>query len=118
MGHAISKKIFEEDVTFYTSRGTKIHSLEVTKYMCAEKRTSEVLQQIIEETTNRLNRLSQAESENEVNIFKMEGQIEQEKLNGQLLTIQHEHAKNEAEVTGVADAERVGGFIKRLEQDV
>jgi len=116
--HLVSKTIYEEDPAFYDKRGVRIHSLEVTKYSCAEARTSEVLQQIIEETTNRLNRLSQAESENEVKMFKMQGQIEQEKLNGQLLTIQHEHAKNEAEVSGVAEAERVGAFIKRLGQDV
>merc|ERR1712014_192798 len=116
--HVISKKIFEEDVSFYDSRGVKIHSLEVTKYMCAEKRTSEVLQQIIEETTNRLNRLSQAESENEVRIFKMQGQIEEEKLNGDLLKIQHEHQKSEAQVAGAAEAERVAAFIKKLEADV
>merc|ERR1712139_379430 len=88
--HLISKAIFEEDPSFYSTRGVKVHGLEVTKYTCADRRTSEVLQQIIEETTNRLNRLSQAESENEVNIYKMQGQIEQEKLNSQLLKIQQE----------------------------
>merc|ERR1712072_1488720 len=116
--HKISKAIFEEDGSFYQKRGVKIHSLEVTKYQCSEKRTSEVLQQIIEETTNRLNRLSQAESENEVRLFKMQGQIEQEKLNGDLLTIQHEHAKNEAAVSGTSEAERVTSFLKELEKQV
>merc|ERR1719229_157940 len=116
--HLISKAIFEEDKEFYNSRGVLIHSLEVTKYTCAEKRTSEVLQQIIEETTNRLNRLSQAESENEVRIYKMQGQIEQEQLNGQLLKIQHEHQKSEAQVSGAAEAERVEAFISKLETQV
>merc|ERR1712176_15077 len=116
--HVISKKIFEEDASFYQSRGAKIHSLEIMKYMCAEKRTSEVLQQIIEETTNRLNRLSQAESENEVRIFKMQGQIEEEKLNGDLLKIQHEHQKSEAQVAGAAEAERVEAFMTKLEKSV
>ena len=45
--------------------------------------------QIIEETTNRMNRLSQAESENEVKLFRTQGEIEQEKLNGALLSIKH-----------------------------
>merc|ERR1712048_120859 len=116
--HTISKKVLEDDASFYECRGVKIHSLEVTKYMCAEKRTSEVLQQIIEETTNRLNRLSQAESENEVRLFKMQGQIEQEKLNGDLLSIQHEHQKSEAQVAGAAEAERVEAFITKLEAKV
>jgi len=116
--HRISREIFQEDAEFYSSRGVKIHSLEVTKYTCSEKRTSEVLQQIIEETTNRLNRLSQAESENEVKIFKMQGQIEQEKLNGELLEIQHEHSKQEAAVSGAAEAERVKAFVQGLAEDV
>eukprot|EP00927_Polykrikos_kofoidii_P009171 TRINITY_DN1380_c0_g1_i3.p1 TRINITY_DN1380_c0_g1~~TRINITY_DN1380_c0_g1_i3.p1 ORF type:complete len:639 (-),score=125.92 TRINITY_DN1380_c0_g1_i3:265-2181(-) len=116
--HNISRTVFEEDTGFYTSRGITIHSLEVTKYMCSEKRTSDVLQQIIEETTNRLNRLSQAEGENEVRIFKMQGQIEQEKLNSELLTIQHEHSKLEAAVGGSAEAERASAFLKGLEKDV
>jgi len=116
--HLICKAIFTEDTGFYTCRGVTIHSLEVTKYTCSEKRTSEVLQQIIEETTNRLNRLSQAESENEVKIYKMQGQIEQERLNGALLEIQHEHAKNEAQVSGAAEAERVAAFVQRLEKEV
>merc|ERR1719321_2633717 len=116
--HLVSKAIFEEDQQFYAVRGVKIHSLEVTKYSCTEARTSEVLQQIIEETTNRLNRLSQAESENEVKMFKMQGQIEQEKLNGQLLEIQHQHSKEEAAVSGASEAQRVAAFIQGLEQDV
>jgi len=116
--HLISRKVFETDPDFYSSRGVKIHSLEVTKYMCSEKRTSEVLQQIIEETTNRLNRLSQAESENEVRIYKMQGQLEQEKLNAQLLEIQHANQKSEAAVGGEAEAERVSAFMEKLEKKV
>jgi regulator of protease activity HflC (stomatin/prohibitin superfamily) len=116
--HSVSREIFEEDRSFYETRGVTIHSLEVTKYQCAEKRTSEVLQQIIEETTNRLNRLSQAESENEVRLYKMQGQIEQEKVNGDLLKIQHDHAKAEAAVAGVAEAERVAAFLENLKKQV
>jgi len=116
--HLISKAVFEEDKDFYTVRGVKVHCLEVSKYTCSEKRTSEVLQQIIEETTNRLNRLSQCESENEIQMFKMQGQLEAEKVNGDLLKIQHEHAMKEAEVTGSAEAARVSSFIDRLAEKV
>merc|ERR1712224_499096 len=116
--HAISKAIFEEDRSFYETRGVSMQSLEVTKYSCSDRRTSEVLQQIIEETTNRLNRLSQAESENEVNLFKMQGQIEQEKLNAELLQIQHEHTKSEADVAGDAEAQKVAAFMRGMEKTV
>jgi regulator of protease activity HflC (stomatin/prohibitin superfamily) len=116
--HEVSKNIFQDDAEFYKERGVTAKSLEVTKYSCTEARTSEVLQQIIEETTNRLNRLSQAESENEVNIFKMQGQVEQEKSKGELLQIQSQHAKTEATSAGEAEAERVAAFMKGLEATV
>jgi len=114
----ISGKVYQDDQSFYESRGVKVHSLEVTSYKCAEDGTSKVLQQIIEETTNRMNRLSKQESENEVKIFKMQGQIEQERLNGDLLSIQHRHAQLQAEVAGSAESEKTRAFMEGLEKEV
>merc|ERR1712072_111814 len=116
--NCISSKVYEEDTHFYASRGVKVHSLEVTRYACAEASTSEVLQQIIQETTNLMNRLSQAESENEVKLFRMQGQIEQERLNGELLEIQHQHQQSEAKAQGLAEADRIAAFVKGLDKDV
>jgi len=116
--NCISNKVYVEDVNFYASRGVKVHSLEVTRYACAEESTSEVLQQIIQETTNRMNRLSQAESENEVKLFRMQGQIEQERLNGELLEIQHQHSQTEAKVQGCAEADRIAAFVHGLNTEV
>merc|ERR1712139_374951 len=116
--NCISNEVYEEDVQFFTSRGVKVHSLEVTRYQCAEESTSEVLQQIIQETTHRMNRLSQAESENEVKLFRMQGQIEQEKLNGELLEVQHKHSQDEAKVVGSSEADRIASFIEGLGNDV
>jgi hypothetical protein len=114
----ISNKVYQEDLCFYESRGVKVHSLEVTRYQCADESTSEVLQQIIQETTNRMNRLSQQESENEVKLFRMQGQIEQEKLNGELLQIQHQHQQDEAKVKGSSEADHVAAFVKGLATDL
>mmetsp|Transcript_72830 Transcript_72830/g.189606 ORF Transcript_72830/g.189606 Transcript_72830/m.189606 type:complete len:700 (+) Transcript_72830:55-2154(+) len=116
--HTIAKAVWEDDKQFYASRGVWIHSLEVTRYACADSRTSEILEQIIQETTNRMNRLSQAESENEVNLFRMQGQIEQERLNGDLLKIQHEHSTEEAEVMGKAESARIAAFMDGLQTSV
>merc|ERR1712151_1059438 len=116
--NTISSKVYSEDLSFYASRGVTVHSLEVTSYQCAEVSTSKVLQQIIQETTNRMNRLSQQESENEVLIFKMQGQIEQQKLNGDLLGIQHQHTREEAKSAGNAEAERVAAFMAGLSAEV
>merc|ERR1712057_45903 len=116
--HDVAKKVFQEDPDFYSRRGVKVHSLEITRYQCADYSTSEILEQIIQETTNRMNRLSQQESENEVKLFKMQGQIEQERLNGELLKIQHQHSQAEAKVQGSAEADSVKAFVKGLGTDV
>lgn len=116
--HALAKSVWEDDTEFYTSRGVKIHSLEVTRYQCADRNTSEILEQIIQETTNRMNRLSQAESENEVNLFRTQGLIEQEKMQAELLKIKHEYAMAEAEVTGRAEANRIKAFVAGLNDAV
>merc|ERR1711998_373328 len=116
--NTISSKVYSEDQSFYDSRGVTVHSMEVTSYKCAEESTSLVLQQIIEETTNRMNRLSQQESENEVKMFKMHGQIEQEKLNSQLLEIQNQHAQKDAKSVGLSEAERVKSFMAAIADEV
>lgn len=116
--HQIATQIYEQDSTFYESRGVKIHSLGVTSYSCAERRTAEILDQIIQETTSRMNRLSQAESENEVNLFRMQGHIVQEKLNGDLLKIQHQHSKEESEIKGRSEAMRIAAFMDGLKSSV
>jgi len=116
--HDISKHILDEDVEFYATRGIKVHSLECTRYQCADKSTAEILEQIIQETTNRMNRLSQVESENEVNLFRTQGQVEQSRVNNELLAIQHEQAKAEAHVTGGGESERVATFLRGLEKEV
>merc|ERR1711959_315327 len=113
--HEIARKVLEEDTEFYATRGIKIHSLEVTRYQCADKSTSEILEQIIQETTNRMNRLSQAESENEVSLFKTSGAVEQSRVNNELLAIQREQAKADAQVTGSSESERVATFLRGLE---
>merc|ERR1712038_1173423 len=113
--HTIAKTVLEEDVEFYSVRGIKIHSLELTRYQCADKSTAEILEQIIQETTNRMNRLSQAESENEVNLFRTSGQVEQSRVNNEVLAIQREQTRADAQATGNAEGERVSTFLRGIE---
>ena len=54
------------DASFYEERGVQLHSLEVTSYECADAKTAGVLQEIIQETTNRINRMQKQRSDNEV----------------------------------------------------
>lgn len=116
--HEIARSVHEDDPEFYTKRGVKVHSLEITRYQCADRSTSEILEQIIQETTSRMNRLSQQESENEVKLYAMQGQIKQENLNSDLLKLQHGHQQQESRVNGVAEAARVSAFMKTLNKEV
>eukprot|EP00747_Dinoflagellata_sp_TGD_P189054 gnl/TRDRNA2_/TRDRNA2_48899_c0_seq1.p1 gnl/TRDRNA2_/TRDRNA2_48899_c0~~gnl/TRDRNA2_/TRDRNA2_48899_c0_seq1.p1 ORF type:complete len:668 (+),score=117.10 gnl/TRDRNA2_/TRDRNA2_48899_c0_seq1:43-2046(+) len=116
--HDISKQVLEEDIEFYAKRGIKVYSLEVTRYQCVDRSTSEILEQIIQETTSRMNRLSQAESENEVSTYRMRGQLDQARQNADLQKIQHEQAIAEANVVGCAEANRIATFMKGLSEEV
>merc|ERR1712087_439308 len=73
------------DDAFYTERGVIVHNVEVTRYECVDKKTSAVLQEIIQETTNRINRMQQQQSENDVLREKMNGEIELEKQRKELI---------------------------------
>jgi len=115
---SIANKVIEHGVSFYTVRGLKVHSLEVTGYHCADKSTAEVLQQIIQETTNRMNRASQQESENELSMLRVHSKIEHEKVKGELLAIQQKYLQDEASAAGRADAQRASQFLKALEEVV
>merc|ERR1711998_174414 len=108
--NGLAGKVCDGD-DFYSQRGVKIHSLEVTGCHCADKSTANILQAIIQETTNRMNRLSQQESENEVSMFKLQGEIEQAKIKKEL----HD---SEASIAGAAEAEKVRSFLAGISQQV
>jgi len=116
--NAIATKAHSSDDGFYEKRGIKIHSLEVTRYQCAEASTAKILEEIIQETTNRMNRLQQQESANEVGMFKLTGEIEQENLKGDLISVRQKHKKLEAMGDGEAEADRVNVFMKSISEQV
>jgi hypothetical protein len=113
----IALKVHEGDSTnFYSQRGVKIHSLEVTGYRCASSSTAYILEQIIQETTNRMNRLQQQESENEVQLHQIRGDIDEENARSELITIQTMNSNAKAKMEGMAEAEKVKSFILQLTQ--
>merc|ERR1719297_10854 len=115
--HELAKHALK-DIEFFTVRGLRVNAFDIGRYYCADKSTSEILEQIIQETTNRMNRLSQAESENEVNLFRTQGQTEQIRLNSTLLELQHEQTQKEALISGKSEADRVAAFLKSLAAEV
>jgi len=81
---------------------------------CKDPKTEEVLQDIIKETTHRLNRLQKQTSDNEVQMLSMKGAIEKEKLNGDLLHIRQSHRKIDAVTTGESEAAAVEAFFAKF----
>jgi len=113
--NAIAEEVHKEDKTdFYKQRGVKIHSLEVTGYRCADPSTAETLSEIIQETTNRTNRLQQQESENEVQLKNIRGNIEEEKATSELLMVQTKNSTSRAEMEGLFEAQRARSFLETL----
>merc|ERR1711871_264750 len=114
----LASQAHRDDDDFYENRGVMIHTLEVTAYRCQDASTAKILEQIIQETTNRMNRLSQQESENEIKLFAMAGEIEQETKRAELLKGRQTHKLMEAKNDGEAEAERVRAFLAQTEQSV
>merc|ERR1711879_369928 len=85
---------------FYTERGVELQSMELTRFDCVDEETAAVLQQIIQETTNRINELQKAESENEVRSAHLKADIQLEAQRTELIRSQAENAQLEAEMMG------------------
>merc|ERR1712070_1119259 len=85
---------------------------------CAESSTAQILQQIIQETTNRMNRLQQQESENEWQLLQIKGDIEEERAKTELLSVQVENSNARAAMDGLAEATRVQSFLQGIANDV
>jgi hypothetical protein len=74
-----------------------------------------ILEQIIQETTNRMNRLQKQESENEVQIQRIKGEIEMERTNTELLQVQLANSNARGAMEGEAEAQKVKSFLDHLE---
>jgi len=106
------------DDPFYASRGIYLKGVEVRSVQCKDKRTQDTLQDIIQEQTHRINRLAKQESENEVNLRKLQGQIESTKLEGQLLDLRKDQKEKEGMTAGLAEAARIRAFFDSLSEVV
>jgi regulator of protease activity HflC (stomatin/prohibitin superfamily) len=107
---------------FYEQRGVELQSMEVTSFECVDESTAKILQQIIQETTNRINRLQVQESQNEVRAASMKAEIELEKKRTALIKTKAENARLEAEMAGDADGMQLmraaASFIGGLNESV
>ena len=95
------------DSSFYEQRGVRLHGLEVVRYECIDGKTAGVLQEIIQETTNRINRLQKQKSENEVEAERLHSQIEIERQRKQLIEAKTSNEKLQASVEGESEGTRL-----------
>merc|ERR1739847_184545 len=84
--NSIVLKAAAMDEPFYAERGVKLHNLEVVRFEPKDEATASVLQAIIQETTNHINRMQQQKSENEVEKEKMSALIYIERQRTALIT--------------------------------
>jgi len=89
--------------SFYAVRGVEVESLEITRYECADKRTALVLQQIIQETTNRINHLQVQETSSAVQAASLAGEISLERQRTDLMQSRAENIILEAAADGDAE---------------
>merc|ERR1711904_56352 len=85
---------------FYEERGVQLLSVEVLQFKCSNPQTDKTLQEIIKETADRLKKKE-----------CQEGEIEQERLNKQLIELKKSHLKTESRIEGEAEYHKVAAFL-------
>jgi hypothetical protein len=114
----IGAAVLSDADPFYAERGVMLHAVEVRSVACKDPATQRTLQEIIQETTNRLNRLQQQESENEVRLRQIGGEIAAEELRGRLMEVRRAVEEAEARIVGGAEGERVRAFLDGLSDEL
>merc|ERR1712070_489364 len=102
---------------FYEEGGVQLLSVEVLQFKCSNPDTDKTLQAIIKETADRLKKKECQKGENEVALSKLEGEIEQEKLNKELIEIKKSHLKTESRIEGEAEYHKVAAFLGGLTRE-
>merc|ERR1712091_270358 len=82
---------------FYVDRGVELQSMELTNFDCADAETAKILQNIIQETTNRINKLTAQQSENDVNAAALSADIKLERQRTDLIQTKAENERLQAQ---------------------
>merc|ERR1711959_778949 len=87
---------------FYSGRGVVLESMELTKFETTDENTKDILQKIIQESTNRVNRLQKQKGENEVKAAELAAEITLEKQKTEFIKTQAQNKRLEARMQGEA----------------
>jgi len=108
--------------TFFSDRGIKLVSMEMTKYSPVDQHTQDTLQHIIRQTVQRINDLQKQRSENDVMMEKLEADILLERNRTILIQTQALNSRLLAETAGEVDggkvAHSIGAFIDGLNESL
>jgi len=108
--------------SFYAVRGVELQSMEVTKFDCADPETAVILQAIIQESTNKINKLTVQASENEVAAAALAAEIQLAKQKTELIETEAENLRIQSMKQGEADGLQLAGdanaFIAGLDQTI
>jgi len=120
----ITMEAFNTQATdgFYSSRGVVLESMELTKFETVDENTKETLQKIIQESTNRVNRLQKQKGENEVKAAELAADILLETQKTAFIKAQADNkrleAKMQGEATGMTLMRAADTFIAGLNETV
>lgn len=107
---------------FYHDRGVELHSIGLTRFDCADHETAQILQEIIQETTNRINRLTAQQSENDVKAAALAADIQLEQQRTELIQTKSANdrlqAQMQGEATGMQLMRGAATFIGGLNESV
>jgi hypothetical protein len=103
---------------YYAERGVVVNEVSVIRYECANPSDAEVLEQIIQETTKRMNQLTAQNSKNDVQRASMEGEIDLEKQRTKLLEIKAANDKVNAVASGEAAGLELAASVTKFVQVV
>merc|ERR1711879_370194 len=98
----LTSNVIDND-QYYAERGVQVHEVSVIRYECANPSDAKVLEQIIQETTKRMNELTAQNSKNDVQRASIEGEIALEEQRTKLLQIKSENDKVSAGALGEAE---------------
>lgn len=87
---------------FYDERGVILKNMEVTKFETADPETTAILQKIIQESTNRVNRLAKQKGENDVKLAELGAEIKLETQRTEFIKAQSANKRLEAATAGQA----------------
>lgn len=87
---------------FYVRRGVQVLKMDLTKYEYADASVAKIMEQITQEKTNKINRMTQAASEAEVAEAKLTAEILLEKQKTDLIQKKVENKRLEARLDGEA----------------